>query len=136
MLDEVTPVPLIERLSIFDTVEEALRGGWAGRTHTDEHGKVWDFQDYIEMKLLERSLGHDDFRLHEHAKEPPPWPKFDSFSGSLDDLFAKIDEDGFDLRQVLSYERQNGRRAALIEALERRIAEKDNELAGMTQVPA
>ena len=134
--DEVTPVPTLERTSVFDTAEEAVRNNWRGRTHVDERGQEWDFQDYVEHKLLENSQGHDDYRLHEQAKEPPPWPKFMEFQGSLEQLFAKIEEDGHDFRQVLAYERQNARRPALIEALEAKIIEQDSLLAGAEVVPA
>lgn len=134
--DEVTPVPTMERISVFDTAEEAVRNNWRGRTHTDERGKEWDFQDYVEKVLLENSQGHDDFRLHEHAKEPPPWPRYMEFQGSLDQLFAKILEDGHDFRQVLAFERQNARRPVLIEALEQKIGEQDALLVGAEVVPA
>jgi len=134
--DEVTPVPTIERVSVYDTTEEAVRNHWRGRVHVDQRGEEWDFQDYVERRLLDESQGHDDFRLHEAAKEPPPWPRYMDFQGTLDQLFAKIEEDGHDYRQVLAFERQNARRPVLIEALEAKISEQDALLVGAEIVPA
>ena len=47
------------------------------------------------------------------------------FDGTLEELLDKIVADGYDLREVLRFERQLGAQADVIEALRERIAEQD-----------
>src|SRR5262245_24754581 len=52
MVDEVTPTPLMNRLSVFDTDEEGLRLKWEPEA-----------KQQVEAFLLERSFDHPDYRM-------------------------------------------------------------------------
>jgi hypothetical protein len=113
-LDEVTPVPLMTRLSVFDTGERALAEDWSP-----------EFRELVESTLLKRSDMHPDFRLVTREPIEAPWPRYLDFKGSLDELLQKVVEDGHDPNRVLAYERQTGQRPQVIEALENLAAEHD-----------
>ena len=55
---------------------------------------------------------------------PPPWPRYDSFEGSLDKLIAKITDDGYAISDVLAYERTNQNRENVVDALEQMIEDE------------
>jgi hypothetical protein len=113
-LDEVTPTSLLSRLSVFDTAQRAADEKW-----TD------DFRQTVEEKLTERADGHPDFRLITVEAIAAPWPRYLDFRGTLPQLIEKIVEDGYDVRQVLAFERQSGQRPEAIEALEKLLIEQE-----------
>lgn len=117
-VDEVTLTPLLNRISVFDTEEEALRENWDGRTIVDDRGERHDFKEYVESKLARRAIDHQDFALMIEDPIEAPWPRYLDFQGSLDQLMQKIVDDGYDPSAVLAYERQSGKRPAVIERLE------------------
>lgn len=124
-LDEVTMTPIRNRLSVFDTDEEALRNDWTP-----------EFKKEVEDFLLRRSIDHPDFRVVVQKPVEPPWPRYMDFRGSLDDLIRKLREDGYTLEQALEYEKAQGQRKMVIERLEQEIAAAQSEEADSTQVPA
>lgn len=135
-LDEVTLSPLIQRVSVFDTDEQARRERWATRTHTDEYGNEHNFKDYVERWLADRSQNHPDFRMIEEAPLEPPWPNYLDYRGSLDSLISRLIEDGFDLGRVLAFEEKVGHRDAVIERLRAELARRREEARGTEVVPA
>jgi hypothetical protein len=112
-MDEVTPVPLITRLSVFDTDERALQEDWDP-----------EFRELVEEKLIRRSINHPDYRLVERLAVDPPWPRYLDFKGTLAQLMQKIDEDGYDPHQVLAYERATANRQMIIDALEQKLVDQ------------
>lgn len=137
MRDEVTPTPLINRLSVFDTDEQAARENWAGLTYEDPRGNVHDFKTYVENFLAQRAINHGDFRQVTVALIEAPWPTYLQFNGTLDGLLQKIVEDGYDPGRVLAFERQlSPQRPNVIAALEQLAASQQAEMAGREQILA
>jgi hypothetical protein len=135
LMDEMTPAPFIDRLSVFDTDEEALRRNWAGETIEDSRG-VFDKKEYIEDWLMKHSINHPDFRMIETIPLEPPWPRYLEYQGNPTQLLAKIESDGHDLHEVLRYEQQLGTRPQMIEILQQRLNEQIEEAQGAEVVPA
>jgi len=136
MGDEVTPTPFVDRLSVFDTEEAAVREQWDARTVTDVYGKTTPFKQYVETYLSEHGVSHPDYRLVIELPAQPPWPRYEQFQGSLEQLVERLIEDGYDLLEVIRYEEQTGHRQQVIEALRERLRERQEEIAGAVQVPA
>lgn len=134
-IDEVTPAPLMQRLSVFDTDERALSEGWAARTVTDKFNVTHDFKEYVEKFLSERALNHPDFRQIYAAPVTPPWPNYLEFDGTLEELVDKVVADGYSLTEALTYERTLNR-PAVIEAYEQRLAQIAKELESSQVVNA
>ena len=51
-----------------------------------------------------------------------PWPAYNEFRGSVQELAEKVVSDGHHLPQVIAYEKQNLNRANVVEALEEALA--------------
>lgn len=134
-MDEVTPSPLVYRLSVYDTDEEALRGSWEGRTLADHRG-VFDMKEYVEAVLSKRADAHPDFRMIEVIPLTAPWPNYLEYQGTPDQLISKVEMDGHDLREVLRYEMQLDERPQVIEAIRQRLDEQIMEAQGAEVVPA
>jgi hypothetical protein len=118
-LDEVTPVPLMNRLSVFDTAERALAENWSP-----------EFRKVVEDTLLRRADMHPDFRLIDVEPIKAPWPRYLDFVGSMEQLLQKVVDDGYDVAQVLAYERQTGQRPQVIAALEHlAVAQQESQTA-------
>ena len=108
--DEATPVDAIHRLSVLDTVEDAEANGWTAEEVAE-----------IERVLVVKTQNTPDaVMLMEEAPLVPPFPAYDDWSKVPQDLVLKLTEDGFDLGEVLYYERSHfgPRRPEVIEALE------------------
>jgi len=116
--DEVTIVEPDARISAYDTRLAQIENGWS-----DE-----------ERELVERALNEeaqrlpDDMIAIEETRTLPPWPNYDSFKGSRDQLLSKIEEDGFDFAQALAYERENQNRPEIVAALEQSVLLKQEGL--------
>lgn len=106
--DEVTTVAPDYRIGSFDSVQAQLDHQWTN----EERKQVED-----ELISLAERFPNDLLYVPE-TKLDPPWPRYDSFEGSLDKLIAKITEDGYVLSDVLAYERANQARENVIDALE------------------
>lgn len=119
-VDTVTPTPILNRLSVYDTVIAQQREGY-----TDEE------REMIEQRLLARAeeTGNTVFMMVEEREILPPWPRYNEFRGSVERLLERLDEDGHDLNGVLTYEiSQYGlRRPAVIDALRERIEQRAGE---------
>lgn len=133
--DEVTPIPLLHRVSVFDTEEAALREGWSGRTTVDRMGNIVDFKTVVEQKLSERAVNHPDFRQLVELPVEPPWPNYLQFNGSLEQLLETLTRMGHDLHKVLAYEKQQGREQ-VAQAIQAEIDRQAAEYADAPQVPA
>lgn len=105
-LDEVTPTELLGRLSSYDTDEHAEYFAQLDEEYGAPSGaKNWEgWKAYTEQKLIERSQPGSDSRIFEAAPLSPPWPKYNEFRGSIDDLIMRLLEDGYHLPAVLEYE--------------------------------
>jgi hypothetical protein len=115
--DRMTLTPLLNRLSVFDTEQGQRELNWDDET-----------REAVEQALLSRQ---GQSLVHVPAEKlQPPWPTYDSFSGSLGDLLEKIRQDGHDLGSVLAYEATDGqRRAPVISFLTEEIDRAEREEA-------
>lgn len=115
--DQMTPTPLLNRLSVFDTVlaQEQLNWDDATREAVEEVllGKQGQSLLYVPAEVMD-----------------PPWPAYASFSGDLNDLLAKIVSDGHSVAQVLLYETTDGpKRPAVIAFLTEELESAEREEA-------
>jgi len=113
-LNEVTTVAPDYRIGVFDSIEAQMDRQW-----TNEERK----QVEAELTSLAERFPNDLMLVPETVLAPP-WPRYDSFDGSLDKLIAKITEDGYHLADVLAYERTNQARENVIDALEQMIEDE------------
>jgi len=120
--DEATPTDPLQRLSIYDTQEEAQKERW------DE-----DTLQLVEARLVEAATTSPGEMIMVTDKPiAAPFPTYDSWEGPDPDmLMVKLIEDGHDLELVLHYERAFGpRRPLIIQALEATIEQqKENIVA-------
>lgn len=94
------------RLSVFDTEWAETAFNW------DE-----DTRAYVENFLLKNPSFGVDYILCEEPKIPAPWPRYTEYK-DMRKLTAKVVEDGFDITDVIAYERQNENRDDLIALLD------------------
>jgi hypothetical protein len=90
--DQMTPTPIISRLSAFDT--DADHHPWANDAEVKE---------MVEEVLLSKAGGKDYIHVP-REKMQPPWPTYDDFEGNLNALLKKINVDGYTLEETLAYE--------------------------------
>lgn len=90
--DMMTPTSILSRLSAFDT--DADHHPWANDP---------EIKEMVEQTLLQKAGGRD-FIYVPRDKIAPPWPTYDEFDGSLNELLAKIRDDGYRLEDALLYE--------------------------------
>jgi hypothetical protein len=135
LIDEVTPSPALDRVSVYDTDEEAIRGDWEGRTVLNNRGEQVDLKEWVEGILSSRAERHPDFRQFKALPAQPPWPTYLQWNGTLEQLVQTLLHQGHDLRKVLAFEKQQGR-PQVIAAIEQAIAERDRVLAEAEQIPA
>lgn len=145
--DQVTKTPLIGRLSTYDTNDPAVQAEYEevdrvleGKPHAKlPRGQVWKDGD-AERITIERLMhtmqltGGADFAVIEEAVVPAPWPAYNEFPGSVEDLVEVLVAQGHHLPQVLQYERQNLKRHAVIAALEAKLDEQ--QPVGAEVIPA
>lgn len=114
--DEATPVPPAYRLSVYDTDIKAEELGWSDEEKAE-----------IERRLLAaKSLGKDFVLVHEIAMAPP-WPAYDEFAGSAEELAAQVLDLGFSLDEVVAYEtsKWGQQREDVLDALATVVAMRD-----------
>lgn len=121
--DEVTQVPPDYRIGVFDSVIAQGDHNWSD-----------DDRRTVEEELVRLSI-NDPNTLIVMAEEKiaPPWPNYDVFAGSLNDLCGKVLEDGYDLDEVLAYEEANQDRPEVIAALRQLIADESVSSRPLTE---
>jgi len=107
--DEATTVQPDYRIGVFDSELAQQQSAWSDDTRL-----------MVEKGLID--LAHFDYVLTlPRTVIPPPWPKYDEFVGTVEELIVKLKEDGHDLEAVLEYELAMQNRAPLVQALEEEI---------------
>ena len=121
--DWVTIVEPDYRISAFDSILAQAELGW-----TDEE------REQVEQTLTEiaRKIPGDVIRV-EQKRAVPPWPTYDHFPGTRADLLKKIADDGFDLAQVLVYERENQNRDEIVAFMEAALEDEIPESAYLAE---
>lgn len=94
------------RLSVFDTEWAQAAFGWDN-----------DTVEYAEKFLQANPSFGVDYIMVEEPKVAAPWPRYDSIA-DLEQLVEKVVTDGFDIADVIAYERQNQNRPDVLAALE------------------
>lgn len=124
-VDGVTLIDPMVRWSVFDTVQFQEAKGLDDET-----------RERLEQFLLGRHELGADYIMVPTPVLAPPWPTYDTFRGvrglpTAEAIAKKVREDGYDVVDVLAYERQNANRQDVIDALEAvgtPIAVEDEEL--------
>lgn len=112
--DEVTILPPDYRLGSFDSEQAQLDNGWSD-----------EIRDEVERTLIELSERFNEILVVPATLLPPPWPNYDNFEGTLAALMRKVVDDGYELENVLGYERAMQNRPDVVVALEELIATTD-----------
>lgn len=122
-MDEATQVPPDYRIGVFDLDVVAADRGWSA-----------DLKAEVEAKLVSLTERHNHVIIAPTSSVPPPWPRYDEYGGGVAALVRKIVDEGHDLEQVLTYERETQNREKVVEALEAAIAgpvaEEDEVVVG------
>jgi hypothetical protein len=107
--DEATPTDVDDRLSIFDTDEEAEKQGWDAETKA-----------LVEDTFTRKAVSSPNaILIVQTTAIPAPFPNYDTYTGEMEDLVLMLVDQGHDLERVLHYERTFGRkRPEVIQALE------------------
>lgn len=111
-MDEVTTVPPDYRIGRLDTEAAQLEQNW-----TDE------MRLEVERQLIRHSERFEDVLVVPAVFIPPPWPRYDEFTGKPAALVRKLVDEGHNLDATLTYERAMQKRPEVIEAIEAEIAE-------------
>lgn len=124
--DGVTAIDPVYRFSVFDTEEYQAE-------HKDDmvYPPFKPFDDEMRVELEQWLLNHADygnaFIMVEAPRLEPPWPKYDEFRGvrgmpTGQRVAERVLEDGYDILEVLAYERANKNRSDVVDALEALLA--------------
>ena len=122
-LDEVTTVPPDYRIGVFDSEQAQLENGW-----TDE------IREEVEQHLIWHSQRFEDVLVVPATSVPPPWPRYDDYSGTPAALVRKLVDEGHSLDAVLTYEKATQKREKIIAALEEAISDPSIEYAAEEEV--
>jgi len=119
--DEATMVPLDYRIGLYDTDVAARDGQW------DDETKL-----HVEETLLALEY-YGDIAACPVVVLSPPWPKYDTYKGSPQQLVRKLIDDGHDLEAVLLYETTDGPHRQpvvdlLVEVLSNESMDKEEEV--------
>jgi hypothetical protein len=113
-MDEVSVIPPDYRIGVFDSDEAAIREGWSEETHAWVDEQLTDFANrYADIAIVPKTL------------LDPPWPKYDTYKGSISALMRKLVDEGFDLEKVLEYEHAVQGRGKVVEALQNLISDPE-----------
>lgn len=104
-------VPWNLRVGWFDTVGAEANWGWT----TEE-------REEAERLLLNHPSHGTAFLLVERPKTVKPWPKYDNLE-TVEEIMARVVEDGYDPKHVVEYERENRNREDVVRALENYVEE-------------
>ena len=109
--DLVTIVEPDARISAFDSRLAQAELGW-----TDAE------RELVEAELIKVArLLPEDLIVIEEIRLAPPWPTYDAFPGDATKLLMRVEDDGYDLADVVAYERENQNRPEVIFMLEKAI---------------
>lgn len=117
-MDNVTTVDPAYRFSVFDSERFARENGLPPEEL--EKLDLWlQNKDPLRSNFAE---GHD-YIFVEAPVLAPPWPKYDDLRGvrgapTAQRIAERVIEDGYDVADVIAYERQKANRADVIDALE------------------
>ena len=112
-VDEATPTDIRPRLSVLDTEAQ----NWDDKT-----------REMVEAELIRKQSITGHFFIVEATPIAAPFATYDTIEKPAFELVGDLVEMGFDLREVLSYERVFGpKREAVIEALEETIKDSQAE---------
>jgi len=111
-MDEATTVQPDYRIGIFDSIAAQEQNGWS-----DEE------RELVEQRLLSDAEKYNDVLVAPRSSVPPPWPRYDTYTGTVSKLMQKLIADGYDLTQVLIYERETQNREKVVEAIERLLVD-------------
>jgi len=112
-VDEATPTDIRPRLSVLDTEAK----GWDDKT-----------REMVEAELIRKAPITGHFFIVEATPIEAPFKNYDTIEKPAFELVGDLITMGFDLREVLSYERVFGpKRDAVIEALEETIKDQQVE---------
>jgi hypothetical protein len=112
--DEVSIIPPDHRIGVYDSVADALVKGWPDEIRAE-----------VERVLIANAQITDNIIVLPVASVAPPWPRYDEFVGSAEELVARVIADGYDLEAVLAFERESQNREEIVERLEELIADPD-----------
>jgi len=106
--DEATTVAPDYRIGLFDSELAQMAHGWS-----EEDRMI------VEQKLL-RDIEDGDVNLIAVPRTliPPPWPRYDDFTGTPQELVRRLLEDGHNFDAVITYERSMQNRPEVLAALE------------------
>jgi hypothetical protein len=115
------------RISAFDTRLAQMEVGWS-----DEE------RETVEQALSAIAIRTPgDVLLIEEKRAEPPWPTYDTYNGTRVQFLKKLHEDGYELADVLAYERENQNRDEVVATLEQALEaepdttpEREEELVG------
>jgi hypothetical protein len=136
-IDTVTPTNILSRLSTYDTENEGNLETYhqidlqmEGQPTPNGRG-VWGegtTKQLVEEALIRRGDGQMFAPIVE-ARLTPPWPRYDDFRGSIEELVTKVEDDGHHLPAVIAYEKQNLHRPDVLAALQEKLEEIEAEVA-------
>lgn len=112
--DEVTVLPPDHRIGVYDSVADAAVKGWSDEIRLE-----------VERVLIANAALTDNIIVLPVSVYAPPWPRYDEFEGTTEALIMRLVEDGYDLEDVLAYERSAQDRDEIVTALEGLIADPD-----------
>lgn len=114
-IGEAIPTDPLARISVFDSDEVAKEEGWDEATQAEVEAKLREYAANDPMSFL----------IVETTPIAAPFPAYDSYEGDTQALVVKLIEDGYDVEQVLYYERIFGqKRPEIIAALEEAVEVK------------
>jgi hypothetical protein len=120
--DEVTVLPPDNRIGVYDSVVDQQNKGWPDALRLE-----------VERVLIANSEITDNICVVPKSFIAPPWPRYDDFNGTSDELLARLVEDGHALDSVLAYEIDNQNRPEIVTALQELIDDPDALLELQTE---
>lgn len=112
--DEVTIVPPDYRIGVYDSEDAAAVNGWDLST-----------REQVEQSLIANAKYTNNVLVIPRTVVPAPWPRYDEFAGTTDELVMRLVEDGHDLAEVLEYEKNSLKREDVIAALTALVNDPD-----------
>jgi len=112
--DEVSILPPDYRVGVFDSLQAQIDNSWSDEDRLE-----------VERALLANASLTNNLFAVPVTLVAPPWPRYDEFSGTTEELLRRLVDDGHNLADVLTYERANQDRFDVIRALEGLINDPD-----------